>query len=198
MPSRVAAFVSMLSVPTPARTMALQPMVALQHVGRDLHAAAADGAVELAKRRAQRVALQAGADFVLNSLGGGQQVETFLGQRIQHDHFRHDCSRCENPTIQQDLDGRGIIKNVRPRVSSTCSAPSAAGDGGRRELAPCRGESPGWRRGLPQPSSTSWPISSSTISMAASVAITSNSSMVPKCASVARSCPTVPVGRRPT
>ena len=48
MPSRVAAALSMLSVPTPARTIALQAAIAFQRLGGDLHAAAADGAVELA------------------------------------------------------------------------------------------------------------------------------------------------------
>ena len=49
MPRRVAAVLSMLSVPTPARTIALQPPIAFQRLGRDLHAAAADRAVELAR-----------------------------------------------------------------------------------------------------------------------------------------------------
>ena len=43
MPRRVAAALSMLSVPTPARTMALSRLVAFQRLGCDFHATSADG-----------------------------------------------------------------------------------------------------------------------------------------------------------
>ncbi len=56
----------------------LQTPVAFQRLGRDLHAAAADRAVELGQRLAQFLALQARADFVFDALGGIQQSESFL------------------------------------------------------------------------------------------------------------------------
>ena len=89
MPSRVAASLSMLSVPTPARTIALQPAVAFERLGRDLHAAAADRAVELGQRFAQGVALEAGADFVLDAGRGREQVEAFLSERVENDDAGH-------------------------------------------------------------------------------------------------------------
>ena len=57
MPCRVAASLSMLSVPTPARTIAFSRRLPSSAFGRNLHAAAADRAVELRQRFAQRVAL---------------------------------------------------------------------------------------------------------------------------------------------
>ena len=47
-----------------------EPVVAFQGIGRDLHAAAADGAVELGQRRAQGIPLQSGADFVFDARRG--------------------------------------------------------------------------------------------------------------------------------
>ncbi len=67
MPRRVAASLSMLSVPTPARTMAFRRWLPASASARDLHAAAADGAVELGERVAEGVALEAGADLVLDA-----------------------------------------------------------------------------------------------------------------------------------
>ena len=53
MPARVAASLSMLSVPTPARTIAFSRRLPSSDSARDLHAAAADRAVELGQRLAQ-------------------------------------------------------------------------------------------------------------------------------------------------
>ena len=46
-----------------------QPRVAFERLGGDLHAAAADGAVELGQGLVQFLALQAGADLVLDVAG---------------------------------------------------------------------------------------------------------------------------------
>ena len=67
----------------------LEPVVAFQGLGGDFDAAAADGAVELGQGRAEGVAFQAGADFVLDARGFGQQIEPFLGQRVENDNFGH-------------------------------------------------------------------------------------------------------------
>ncbi len=109
MPSRVAALTSMLSVPTPARTMAFRRRLPSSDFGRDLHAAAADGAVELGERLSQRVALQAGADFVLDARRGREQVEAFLGERVENDDVGHDMmvSRVASDAIQARRKRRG-------------------------------------------------------------------------------------------
>ena len=53
-----------------------QPRVALQGVGGDFHAAAADGAVGLGQGVVQIVALQPGADFHFHIPGRPQQGQT--------------------------------------------------------------------------------------------------------------------------
>ena len=67
----------------------LQPPIAFERVGRDLHAAAADRAVELRQRLAQRIALEPGADFVLDARRGLQHVEAFLGERVENNDAGH-------------------------------------------------------------------------------------------------------------
>ena len=89
MPSRVAAVLSMLSVPTPARTMAFKPPVAGQRLGRDLHAAAEDGAVELGQRRPQGVARQTRAHLVFNAVGRVEEREALASQGVQDDDLGH-------------------------------------------------------------------------------------------------------------
>jgi len=44
---------------------------------------------------AQGVALQPGADFVGDALGGGQQIQAFLGQRVENENFRHERLQTE-------------------------------------------------------------------------------------------------------
>ena len=61
-----------------------EPGVAVEHVGGDLHAAAADGAVGLQQGLAQVVALQAGADFHVQTPGRLQQAEAVLGQIVEN------------------------------------------------------------------------------------------------------------------
>ena len=80
MPCRVAASVSMLSTPTPARAIGPQPVVAFQRLGGDLHAAAADRAVGLQQGLAKVLALQSGADLDLDVAGRPQQVQAVFGQ----------------------------------------------------------------------------------------------------------------------
>ena len=90
MPCRVAAWVSMLSTPTPARAMARSRVLPSQHVGGDLHAAAADGPVGLQQGVAQVRALQAGADFHFQIAGRLQQGQAVLGQLVENKNFGHD------------------------------------------------------------------------------------------------------------
>ena len=50
------------------------------------------------ERLAQGVALEAGADFVLDARRGLEQVEAFLSERVENDDARHDAmseSACE-------------------------------------------------------------------------------------------------------
>ena len=87
MPRRVAASLSMLSVPTPARAMARRRLLPSRTSAADRDAAAADGAVELGQGLFQGVALEAGADFVVDAggFGGVEQVEAFLGDGVEDD-----------------------------------------------------------------------------------------------------------------
>ena len=121
MPQRVAAVLSMLSVPTPARTIALSRRLPSSDVGRDLHAAAADRAVELGERLAQRVALESGADFVFNARRGLEHVEAFLSERVENNHAGHG-GRSQG----SEFGVREVSSRRRPRridSSVTCSLP---------------------------------------------------------------------------
>ena len=68
----------------------LQPAVTLQHVGGDLHAAAADGAVEFRQRLPEVFAFESRANLVSNAGRGVQQIETFLRERVENDDRGHD------------------------------------------------------------------------------------------------------------
>ena len=90
MPSRVAASLSMLSVPTPARTMAFSrwlPASASAVIFTPLRQMAPSNCGE---RVAERVALEAGANFVLDAFPRRrQQIEAFLAERVEDDDARH-------------------------------------------------------------------------------------------------------------
>ena len=92
----------------------LQPAVALERLGRDLHAAAADGAVELGQGLAQVVALEAGADFVGQCRARRQQIETFLRERIENDDRGHD----DRVMRVQMVDNRSPELATQPRGKS--------------------------------------------------------------------------------
>jgi len=68
----------MLSTPTPARAIALRRWVALQRVGGDFHAAAADRAVEFGQSRLEGVALETRADLDFDVGGRPQQVQAVV------------------------------------------------------------------------------------------------------------------------
>ena len=89
MPQRVAASLSMLSVPTPARTIAFSrrlPSSASAVIFTPLRQIAPSNC---GKRLAQRVALEPGADFVLNARRGREHVEAFLSERVENDDAGH-------------------------------------------------------------------------------------------------------------
>ena len=71
----------------------LEAPVTLQHVGGDLHAAAADRPIEPQERVAELFALQAGADLIFDVSGRLQKIETVSGQVIQNDDSRHRLAR---------------------------------------------------------------------------------------------------------
>ena len=81
----------------------LEAMVSFQGVGGDFDAAAANGAVELGQGRAKCVPLQSGTNLVLDAGGLGQQIEPFLGERVENDDFGHG-SECalwmKRPTLK--------------------------------------------------------------------------------------------------
>ena len=89
MPCRVAALVSMLSTPTPARAMALRRWLPCERFGGDLHAAAADRAVELRQGRFEGLALESRADFDFNVGGRSQQIQAVVGKVVQNDDSCH-------------------------------------------------------------------------------------------------------------
>ena len=67
----------------------LQAAIAVEHVGHQLDAAAADRAVEFVESIAEVVAFEAGANFVFKTVGSRQQVEAFLSQVVENDYFGH-------------------------------------------------------------------------------------------------------------
>ena len=89
MPCRVAALVSMLSTPTPARAIARRRWLPFERFGGDLHAAAADGPVGLQQGLSQVLALQAGADDDFDVSGRLQQIQAVFGQVVQNDDRGH-------------------------------------------------------------------------------------------------------------
>ena len=78
MPCRVAAVLSMLSVPTPVRHDRFQTFIAVECVGGDLDAAATDRSVELRQRVAQVFSFEARADLVFDLRRSVQEVQAFL------------------------------------------------------------------------------------------------------------------------
>lgn len=68
----------------------LQAAVARQRIGGDLHAAAADRAVEFGQGRFEPIPFEPGADLDLDAGGRPQQVQAVFGKFIQNDNVCHD------------------------------------------------------------------------------------------------------------
>ena len=64
-------------------------MIALQGVGRDFHAAAADRAVELGQAERSASPFSPVRTSYSDAGGFGQQFEPFRGQRVENDNFGH-------------------------------------------------------------------------------------------------------------
>ena len=89
----------------------LQPPIAFERVGRDLHAAAADRAVELRERFAERVALEAGADLVLNARRGRQHVEAFLSERVENNDAGHEEGIRFRCRVSEDCEALSVVRH---------------------------------------------------------------------------------------
>ena len=105
-----------------------QAAIPFQHVAADRDAAAADRAVELGQRLFQRLALQAGADFVLDARASRSEVEAFLGDGVENDDLGHGdrplCLKETNRrarTNSQGVDSQGIAAVV-PRLGDARNA----------------------------------------------------------------------------
>src|SRR4051794_4921549 len=67
----------------------LQPTISLECTGRNLHSAAANGAIELREHLAQSVALQPGAHLMLDPRRAGEHFKTFWSKRIKNNYAGH-------------------------------------------------------------------------------------------------------------
>ena len=124
----------------------LEAGVAFEHLGRELHAAAADGPVELRQRGLQVVALESGADFVRDPLGGLEQVEPLLGEVVENNDAGHRSG------FRLEATGKVVSRRRKPtgakisRRSRYGSRPGSRGEPRRpRAASRCR-STPGRRR----------------------------------------------------
>ncbi len=91
----------------------LEPMVPLERFGGDLHAAAADRAVELRQGRFQGLALQSRADFDFDIRGRSQQIQAVVGKVYSIDRFRPSSERSSRTMILAMVRSLEILLHVR-------------------------------------------------------------------------------------
>ena len=124
-PARVAACLSMLSVPTPARAIALSRRFPSKTSAVSLTPLRQMAGVESAEHLTEFITGEARADLEFDAVSGLQEIETFLCQIVQNNDAVHGLRNADlGLRIADGNDGRrpvdnGNIKtaNRRPRIA---------------------------------------------------------------------------------